>query len=198
VHGLVTCNTTSHGSSGYVLIKGIWYEYDFTISRTVWANALFSFRMGALFSHLATSIISGLIDDDVILVLLGIFWPPLDNLSQSSHMENTSLSAAACRSLSSAIHSCGKLIWSLKCSISSFMVNRSLCWSRVYFTGQHFQILLPKILECLSTNFLLYQRHDCFLRTGKDWYYYTQLNACCCIELCMHRLACVFLFHIYS
>jgi transportin-3 len=66
--------------------------------------------MGALFSHLTASVTSGLIDDDIILVLLGIFWPLLEKLSQSSHMENTSLSAAACRSLSSAIHSCGKLI----------------------------------------------------------------------------------------
>ncbi|CAM0873715.1 unnamed protein product [Alopecurus aequalis] len=97
-------------------------------------------RMCALFSHLTTSITSGLIDDDIVLVLLGIFWPLLEKLSQSSHMENTSLSAAACRSLSSAIHSC----------------------------GQHFHILLPKILECLSTNFLLYQRHGCFLRTAAN------------------------------
>ncbi|VAI05522.1 unnamed protein product [Triticum turgidum subsp. durum] len=95
---------------------------------------------GALFSHLAMSITSGLIDDDTISVLFGIFWPLLEKLSQSSHMENTSLSTAACRSLSSAIHSC----------------------------GQHFQILLPKILECLSMNFLLYQRHDCFLRTAAN------------------------------
>ncbi|KAF2911175.1 hypothetical protein DAI22_11g158200 [Oryza sativa Japonica Group] len=100
------------------------------------------YRMGALFGHLATSITSSLIDDDTVLVLLGIFWPLLERLSRSSHMENVSLSAAACRSLSSAIHSC----------------------------GQHFQILLPKVLECLSTNFLLFQRHDCFLRTGKRVY----------------------------
>mgnify|MGYP003701845997 CR=1 FL=1 len=65
--------------------------------------------MGALFGHLATSITSSLIDDDTVLVLLGIFWPLLERLSRSSHMENVSLSAAACRSLSSAIHSCGKL-----------------------------------------------------------------------------------------
>ncbi|KAF0897018.1 hypothetical protein E2562_031318 [Oryza meyeriana var. granulata] len=96
------------------------------------------YRMGALFGHLATSITSGLIDDDTVLVLLGIFWPLLERLARSSHMENVSLSAAACRSLSSAIHSC----------------------------GQQFQILLPKVLECLSTNFLLFQRHDCFLRTA--------------------------------
>lgn len=98
------------------------------------------YRMAALFGHLATSITSGLIDDDIILVLLGIFWPLLEKLFRSSHMENVSLSAAACRSLSSAIHSC----------------------------GQHFQILLPKVLECLSTNFLLFQRHDCFLRTAAN------------------------------
>uniref|UniRef100_J3N8V9 Exportin-1/Importin-beta-like domain-containing protein n=1 Tax=Oryza brachyantha TaxID=4533 RepID=J3N8V9_ORYBR len=96
------------------------------------------YRMGALFGQLATSITSGLIDDDTVLVLLGIFWPLLERLSRSSHMENVSLSAAACRSLSLAIHSC----------------------------GEHFQILLPKVLECLSTNFLLFQRHDCFLRTA--------------------------------
>lgn len=98
------------------------------------------YRMAALFGHLATSITSGLIDDDIILVLLGIFWPLLEKLFRSSHMENVSLSAAACRSLSSAIHSC----------------------------GQHLQILLPKVLECLSTNFLLFQRHDCFLRTAAN------------------------------
>ncbi|KAG8090646.1 hypothetical protein GUJ93_ZPchr0011g26887 [Zizania palustris] len=96
------------------------------------------YRMGAFFSHLGTSITSGLIEDDTVLVLLGIFWPLLERLSQSSHMENVSLSAAACRSLSLAIHSC----------------------------GQHFQILIPKVLECLSTNFFLFQRHDCFLRTA--------------------------------
>ncbi|XP_062197197.1 transportin MOS14 isoform X2 [Phragmites australis] len=98
------------------------------------------YRMGALFGHLATSITSGLIDDDIILALLGIFWPLLEKLFRSSHMENVSLSAAVCHSLSSAIHSC----------------------------GQHFHILLPKVLECLSTNFLLFQRHDCFLRTAAN------------------------------
>ncbi|KAF8650838.1 hypothetical protein HU200_063746 [Digitaria exilis] len=96
------------------------------------------YRMGALFRHLSTSITSGLVDDDIILVLLGIFWPLIEKLFRSSHMENVNLSAAVCRSLSSAIHSC----------------------------GQHFHMLLPKVMECLSTNFLLFQRHDCFLRTA--------------------------------
>lgn len=73
------------------------------------SNYIFFYRMSALFRHLSTSITSGLVDDDIILVLLGIFWPLLEKLFQSSHMENVILSAAVCRSLSSAIHSCGKL-----------------------------------------------------------------------------------------
>ncbi|AQK57548.1 ARM repeat superfamily protein [Zea mays] len=64
------------------------------------------YRMSALFHHLATSVTSGLVDDDIIIVLLGIFWPLLESLFRSSHMENVHLSAAICRSLSSAIHSC--------------------------------------------------------------------------------------------
>ncbi|WVZ51352.1 hypothetical protein U9M48_002505 [Paspalum notatum var. saurae] len=64
------------------------------------------YRMSALFGHLATSITSGLVDDDIILVLLGIFWPLLEKLFRSSHMENVGLSTAVCCSLSSAIHSC--------------------------------------------------------------------------------------------
>ncbi|CAD6253673.1 unnamed protein product [Miscanthus lutarioriparius] len=98
------------------------------------------YRMSALFHHLATSVTSGLVDDDIIIVLIGILWPLLEKLFRSSHMENVNLSAAVCRSLSSAIHSC----------------------------GHHFHILLPKVMECLSANFLLFQRHDCFLRTAAN------------------------------
>lgn len=81
--------------------------------------------MSALFHHLATSVTSGLVDDDIIIVLLGIFWPLLENLFRSSHMENVSLSAAVCRSLSSAIHSCGKLDGFWKWEISSCISNTS-------------------------------------------------------------------------
>lgn len=75
---------------------------------------LLFYRMSALFGHLAASISSGLVDDEIVLVLLGILWPLLEKLLQSSHMENVSLSAAVCRSLSSAVHSCGKLNGFLK------------------------------------------------------------------------------------
>ncbi|CAD6341408.1 unnamed protein product [Miscanthus lutarioriparius] len=68
------------------------------------------YRMSALFHHLATSVTSGLVDDDIIIVLIGILWPLLEKLFRSYHMENVNLSAAVCRSLSSVIHSCGLII----------------------------------------------------------------------------------------
>ncbi|CAD5182501.1 unnamed protein product [Musa acuminata subsp. malaccensis] len=77
------------------------------------------------------------VEDDTVLVL-EFFWPLLEKLFRSSHMENASLSAAACRSLSVAVHS----------------------------SGEHFLILLPKVLDCLSTNFLLFQSHECYIRTA--------------------------------
>ncbi|XP_020245625.1 LOW QUALITY PROTEIN: importin-13 [Asparagus officinalis] len=95
------------------------------------------YRMGAVFSHLAPAT-TDQIEDDTILVLLGVFWPLLEKLFSSAHMENGSLSAAACRSLSQAVHS----------------------------SGQQFLMLLPKALDCLSANFLLYQNHECYVRTA--------------------------------
>ena len=84
--------------------------------------------MSALFGHLSTQTTSGLVDDDIILVLLGIVWPLLEKLFRSSHMENVSLSAAVCRSLSSAIHSCGKLNGFLNWEIWSCIANVSAIW----------------------------------------------------------------------
>ncbi|XP_029122255.1 uncharacterized protein [Elaeis guineensis] len=63
------------------------------------------YRMGAVFGHLATPISTDQLEEDTILVLLGLFWPLLEKLFRSAHMENGSLSAAACRSLSLAVHS---------------------------------------------------------------------------------------------
>nr|CAD1820283.1 unnamed protein product [Ananas comosus var. bracteatus] len=96
------------------------------------------YRMGAVFGHLAAPLATDQVEDDTILVLLGVFWPLLEKLFRSSHMESGSLSAAACRSLSLAIHS----------------------------SGQHFLKLLPKVLDCLSTNFLLFQSHECYVRAA--------------------------------
>lgn len=96
------------------------------------------YRMGAVFGHLATPISTNQVEENTILVLLGVFWPLLEKLFRSPHMENGSLSAAACRCLSLAVHS----------------------------SGQHFLMLLPKVLDCLSTNFLLFQSHECFVSTA--------------------------------
>ncbi|XAR58342.1 hypothetical protein NMG60_11026804 [Bertholletia excelsa] len=96
------------------------------------------YRMGTTFSHLETPLSSGPSADDPIFVLLGVFWPMLEKLFKSEHMENGNLCTAACKALSQAIHS----------------------------SGQHFVTLLPKVLDCLSTNFMSFQSHDCCIRTA--------------------------------
>lgn len=65
------------------------------------------FRIGTVFSHLAAPLSSDPAADDPILVLLGVFCPVLEKLFRSEHIENGSLSMAACRALSQAIHSSG-------------------------------------------------------------------------------------------
>lgn len=62
--------------------------------------------MGTVFSHLSGPL-SVSPPDDPILVLLSVFWPVLEKLFRSEHMENGSLSAAACRALSQAVKSSG-------------------------------------------------------------------------------------------
>ncbi|XP_077250127.1 ARM repeat superfamily protein isoform X2 [Tasmannia lanceolata] len=96
------------------------------------------YRMGTVFSHLSISHSTDTVEDDTILSLLGVFWPLLEKLFRSSNMENGSLSTAACRALSQAIQS----------------------------SGQHFLLLLPKVLDCLAMNFLSFQSHDCYVRTA--------------------------------
>ncbi|CAA6659698.1 unnamed protein product [Spirodela intermedia] len=94
------------------------------------------YRMGAVFSNLGNP--STDVEDDTILSLLGVLWPLLDKLFRSVHMESGSLSAAACRSLSLALKS----------------------------SGDHFLLLLPTVLSSLSTNFLSFQNHECYIRTA--------------------------------
>ena len=63
--------------------------------------------MGTVFSHLTTCLPSGPASDDPILSLLRVFWPMLQKLFRSEHMENGNLAIAACRALSQAIQSSG-------------------------------------------------------------------------------------------
>ncbi|KAK7336215.1 hypothetical protein VNO77_16749 [Canavalia gladiata] len=95
-------------------------------------------RIGTVFSHLSISVATEPAADDSILSLLRVFWPILEKIFGSEHMENGNLSVAACRALSLAIQS----------------------------SGQHFVTLLPKVLDWLSTNFVLFQSHECYIRTA--------------------------------
>ncbi|KAG8656082.1 transportin MOS14 isoform X2 [Manihot esculenta] len=95
-------------------------------------------RIGTVFRHLATPQPSVPGEDDTIFGLLRIFWPMLEKLFRSEHMESSNLSTAACRALSLAIQS----------------------------SGQHFVMLLPNVLDCLSSNFLSFQSHECYIRTA--------------------------------
>lgn len=36
-----------------------------------------------------------------------------------------------------------------------------------YRAGQHFVTILPKVLDCLSTNYMSFESHECFIRTGR-------------------------------
>ncbi|CAL9214770.1 unnamed protein product [Arabidopsis halleri] len=96
------------------------------------------YRIGTVFSHLATSLSSVPVADGPILSLLTVFWPILEKLFRSEHMESGSLAAAACRALSVAVQS----------------------------SGEHFMLLLPSVLDCLSRNFLSFQSQECYIRTA--------------------------------
>ncbi|CAN7020253.1 unnamed protein product [Brassica rapa subsp. trilocularis] len=96
------------------------------------------YRIGTVFSHLATSLSSVPVADSPILCLLTAFWPILEKLFRSEHMESGSLAAAACRALSVAVQS----------------------------SCEHFMLLLPSVLECLSRNFLSFQSQECYIRTA--------------------------------
>ncbi|KAG9141915.1 hypothetical protein Leryth_009272 [Lithospermum erythrorhizon] len=96
------------------------------------------YRIAAVFDHNATHISDTSSTDDAIITLLGAFWPLLEKLLKSQHIENESLAMAACRTISPAIKS----------------------------SGQHFISMLPQVLNCLTTNFLSFQNHDCYIRTA--------------------------------
>ncbi|CAN1244000.1 Tnpo3 [Linum perenne] len=95
-------------------------------------------RIGTVFAQLAMSKPNEQATDDPFLGLLRVFWPLLEKLLKSEFMENSNLSTAACRALSLAIQS----------------------------SGQHFLVLLPSVLDCMSTNFLSFQNHECYIKTA--------------------------------
>ncbi|KAL3526241.1 hypothetical protein ACH5RR_010897, partial [Cinchona calisaya] len=119
------------------------HEHSLRQDPAIYSQLIYSarrglYRMGTVFNHLATHISSGPALDDSILLLLGVVWPVLEKIFQSEHIENSSLSAAACRALSHAIKS----------------------------SAHHFEAILPKVLNCLSTNFMSFTNHECYIRTA--------------------------------
>ncbi|KAL2320426.1 hypothetical protein Fmac_029395 [Flemingia macrophylla] len=67
-------------------------------------------RMGTVFSHLSISVATEPASDDSILSLLRVFWPILEKIFGSEHMENGNLSVAACRALSLAVQSSASIV----------------------------------------------------------------------------------------
>ncbi|XP_042047185.1 transportin MOS14-like [Salvia splendens] len=95
-------------------------------------------RIGTVFSYLASHLSVDLGPDESIFVLLEAFWPMLEKLLMSDHIESGSLSTAACRALTLAIQA----------------------------SGHNFGPLLPQVLDSMSANFLKFSSHECYMRTA--------------------------------
>ncbi|XP_020554942.1 importin-13 isoform X1 [Sesamum indicum] len=95
-------------------------------------------RIGTVFSYLAVHLSTSLDPDGSILALLELFWPMLEKLFLSEHIESANLSAAACRALGLAIQA----------------------------SGQKFGTLFPKVLDSMSINFMSFQSHECYMKTA--------------------------------
>ncbi|PIN24232.1 Nuclear transport regulator [Handroanthus impetiginosus] len=95
-------------------------------------------RIGTAFNYLATHLSTAAGPDESILALLEVFWPMLKKLFLSKHIESASLSTAACRALALAIQA----------------------------SGQNFGTELPTVLDSMSTNFMSFPSHECYIRTA--------------------------------
>lgn len=95
-------------------------------------------RLGLILSQLSVSNPLFQNGEDPVLDVLYHFWPLLESVLASRHMENSTLAAAVCRSLSYIIQA----------------------------SGQHFSTLLPGVMIALSRDFLSFQSHECFIRTA--------------------------------
>jgi hypothetical protein len=65
--------------------------------------------MGAIFTQLSTPVFSSSFGDEPILLILRHFWPLLERIFSSDHMQNGCLSTAVCKALSQAIQASGIL-----------------------------------------------------------------------------------------
>lgn len=98
-------------------------------------------RVGTVFSHLS---VSHSPEDDPILALLGLFWPVLEKLLNSLHMENSCVSMAACRALSQAFQSSG-------CNLC--LVREIFLWVEYYeLVAEFISICRPALFDALAGN----------------------------------------------
>ncbi|BFI28436.1 transportin-3 [Marchantia polymorpha subsp. ruderalis] len=95
-------------------------------------------RLGIYFSQLSSSSVDNFNGEEPMLRILAHFWPLLERLLLSRHTEDGGLALAACKTLSHAIQA----------------------------SGRKFSTLLPNIMTALSSNFIAYQSHVCFIRTA--------------------------------
>lgn len=95
-------------------------------------------RLGLILSHLSVSNKLNQSGEDPVLDVLHYFWPLLESVLASHHMENNGLAAAVCRSLSYIIQA----------------------------SGQQFFALLPKVMVALCQDFISVQSNECFIRTA--------------------------------
>ncbi|KAH9329052.1 hypothetical protein KI387_001160, partial [Taxus chinensis] len=96
------------------------------------------YRIGTIFTQLSPVVLPSSVGEESILLVLRQYWPLLERMLSSLHMQHCGLSVAACKSLSQAIQA----------------------------SGQQFSSLLPKVMDFLSTNFLSFRSHECFIRTA--------------------------------
>ncbi|XP_051140247.1 transportin MOS14 isoform X2 [Andrographis paniculata] len=95
-------------------------------------------RIGTVLNCLATHCSTVMGPEESIVSLLEVLWPMLEQLLLSSHIANSSLSVAACRTLTLAVQA----------------------------SGQNFQERLPKVLESITSNFMSFQSHECYIRAA--------------------------------
>ncbi|KAF3583689.1 hypothetical protein F2Q69_00026468 [Brassica cretica] len=107
--------------------------------------------IGTVFSHLATSLSSVPVADGPILSLLTAFWPILEKLFRSEHMESGSLAAAACRALSVAelLGTCGTLleISFQKAAICCTAMHRGAALAAMSYLSGSFSVVTVQVVS---------------------------------------------------
>ncbi|KAJ7532039.1 hypothetical protein O6H91_14G069600 [Diphasiastrum complanatum] len=93
-------------------------------------------RLGTYINELSGPGFPATIGEESFLRVLAHFWPLLERLFVSQHMQDSDLAVAACKALTQAIKA----------------------------GGGHFSSLLPNVMTAASSNFFSFQTHVCFIK----------------------------------